>query len=83
MEDLKKQNIISNDEIYVNNILEVSDEINKIKEIQSNEEFRQETSYVDNEIMFIRKEIRKVGYESEGLTYNDKLCLNYLRTFVT
>lgn len=74
--NLKKQNIISNDEIYVNNILEVSDEINKIKEIQSNEEFRQETSYVDNEIMFIRKEIRKVGYESEGLTYNDKLCLD-------
>lgn len=69
-----KETVLSNDEIYVNNVLEISKDIEKIIQIQSQEEFREETKYVNNEVMFIRKEIRKVGYESQSLNYNDELC---------
>ena len=70
-----KETVLSNDEIYVNNVLEISKDIEKIIQIQSQEEFREETKYVNNEVMFIRKEIRKVGYESQSLNYNDELCV--------
>ena len=80
--DLDVNNILSSNslslsnEVYEKDVLEVSTEIDKIKEIQSSEEFREEAEYVESEIMFIRSEIRKVSFEPEYLRSDDKICVD-------
>lgn len=79
-DNLSKETIVLSNEMYSREVLDVSDEIEEIKELHQEEEFREEVSYVENEIMFIRSEIRKVSFEPEYLSSDDILCEEYQLT---
>ena len=72
---LSSGSLLLSNEVYEKDVLEVIEEIEKIKEIQSSEEFRDETEFVENEIMFIRSETRKVSFEPEYLRSDDLFCI--------
>lgn len=74
---LSNDSIILSNEIYTKDVLDVTKEVEEIKEIQQDEDFREEVSYVENEIMFIRTETRKVSFEPEYLSSEDDFSKEY------
>ena len=74
---LSNDSIILSNEIYTKDVFDVTKEVEEIKEIQQDEDFREEVSYVENEIMFIRTETRKVSFEPEYLSSEDDFSKEY------
>ena len=76
-DNLIKDSIVLSNDMYTKEVLNVTNDVEEIKEIQQDEEFRKEADYVENEIMFIRTETRKVSFEPEYLNSDNSFCKEY------
>ncbi len=76
-DSLSKDSIVLSNDMYAKEVLNVTSEVKEIKEIQQDKEFRKEADYVENEIMFIRSETRKVSFEPEYLNSDNSFCKEY------